>query len=44
MTEATKFRSWQKAGEPGAAHAAASPNLTKIAAFAKDRMKIVDLS
>ena len=43
MTEATKFRSWQKAGEPSAAHAAASPNLTKIAAFAKDRWGLKNL-
>lgn len=37
MAEATRYRSWQKAGDPGAAHAKASPNLQAVAAYAMDR-------
>jgi hypothetical protein len=43
MTEATKFVSWQKAGEPGASHAGASPNLQALAKYLNERWGLKSL-
>lgn len=43
MAEATRFKSWQKAGEPSPAHSSASPNLQAIAKYAKDTWGLKNL-
>ena len=43
MTEATKFVSWQKAGEPGSSHAGASPNLQALAKYLNERWGLKSL-
>lgn len=43
MAEATRFKSWQKAGEPGAAHSGASLNLQALAAYCHKRWNLKSL-
>lgn len=43
MTEATKFVSWQKAGEPGPPHDGPSPNLQALAKYLHDRWGLKSL-
>ena len=43
MTEATKFKSWQKMGEPAAPYVTKSPNLVQIHAYCRDTWKMTNL-
>jgi peptidoglycan hydrolase-like protein with peptidoglycan-binding domain len=43
MTEATKFFSWQKAGEPTPQYSTASPNLKQLAKYIGQRWKLKNL-
>ena len=43
MTEATKFVSWQKAGDPGPPHDGPSPNLQALAKYLHDRWNVKSL-
>jgi hypothetical protein len=43
MTEATKFSSWQKHGEPNVAYSKASPNLQALATYAKTTWGLTNL-
>jgi peptidoglycan hydrolase-like protein with peptidoglycan-binding domain len=43
MTEATRFKSWQKAGAPAAPHNVKSPNLVQLVAYARRTWGLVNL-
>jgi len=43
MTEATRFKSWQKAGTPAAPHNVKSPNLVQLVAYARRTWGLVNL-
>jgi len=43
MAQATKFKSWQKMGEPAAPYVTKSPNLVQIHAYCRDTWKMTNL-
>ena len=43
MTEATRYKSWQKAGAPAAPHNVKSPNLVQLVAYARRTWGLVNL-
>ncbi len=43
MTEATRFKSWQKMGAPAAPHNVKSPNLVQLVAYARRTWGLVNL-
>ena len=43
MAKATKFKSWQKMGEPVAPYVAKSPNLVQIHAYCRDTWNMTNL-